>query len=71
LTLTDYRNGLRVRQALERIADGEGSLARLAGELGFTDQAHLTRTVRHTLGITPAAFRDEVGRVRPGTAPAV
>ena len=64
-TLTDYRNGLRVRQVLERIADGEGSLARLAGELGFTDQAHLTRTVRRTVGSTPAVFRDQLGRVRP------
>jgi AraC-like DNA-binding protein len=60
-TLTDYRNGLRVRQALERIADGEGSLARLARELGFTDQAHLTRTLRRTVGSTPAVFRDELG----------
>jgi AraC-like DNA-binding protein len=57
VTLTDYRNAVRVRLALERIADGERSLARLATELGFADQAHLTRTMRSAAGSTPAAAR--------------
>jgi AraC-like DNA-binding protein len=61
-TLTDYRNGLRVRQVLERLSEGERSLVRLAIELGFTDQAHLTRTVRRTVGSTPALLREELGR---------
>ncbi|WP_189033541.1 helix-turn-helix domain-containing protein [Nocardia rhizosphaerihabitans] len=47
---------MRVGQALDRITDGETSLADLAAHLGFADQAHLTRTVREHLGHTPTAL---------------
>lgn len=57
VSLTWYRNRVRVGRALERIADGETRLAELAAELGFADQAHLTRTVRAHVGETPAAVR--------------
>jgi AraC-like DNA-binding protein len=56
-TLTRYRNSVRVRLALERLAEGERSLARVAAELGFADQAHLTRVTREQVGATPAALR--------------
>jgi AraC-like DNA-binding protein len=52
---TRYRNRLRVRLALERIRHGESSLARLAADLGFSDHAHLTRTVRRETGLAPRA----------------
>jgi AraC-like DNA-binding protein len=42
---------------MERLEQGEQSLARLAADLGFADQAHLTRTVREHLGHPPAALR--------------
>jgi AraC-like DNA-binding protein len=62
LTVSQYRNRLRVSLALERVAEGERDLAGLAGDLGFADHAHLTRTVRAATGRTPsslrAAFRD-------------
>jgi AraC-like DNA-binding protein len=48
---------LRARAALERLAGGERDLARLAAELGFADQSHLTRVVRSETGRTPAALR--------------
>jgi AraC-like DNA-binding protein len=48
---------LRVRAALERLAGGERQLARLAADLGFADQAHLTRAVRAETGATPSALR--------------
>ena len=57
-TISRYRNRLRVRLALDRLAAGEPSLARLAAELGFADQAHLTRVVRCELGETPSAVRE-------------
>ncbi|GAA4086563.1 hypothetical protein GCM10022248_65360 [Nonomuraea soli] len=44
-------------RALDRLEQGEPSLALLAADLGFADQAHLTRTVRHHLGHTPTALR--------------
>ena len=56
-TLSRYRTQLRVRRALERLADGERNLAALAADLGFADQAHLTRCVRAETGVTPGALR--------------
>ncbi|MEV6976601.1 helix-turn-helix transcriptional regulator [Kitasatospora sp. NPDC093806] len=52
-----YRNRLRVTLALERLTEGETRLAALAQELGFTDQAHLTRVVSRTAGLPPGALR--------------
>ena len=63
-TLSRYRNRLRVRLALERLAEGEESLARLAADLSFTDQAHLSRVIRKELGTTPSALRDALCTVR-------
>jgi len=57
LTVSQYRNRLRVSLALERVAEGERDLAGLAGDLGFADHAHLTRTVRAATGRTPSSLR--------------
>jgi len=57
VSLTRYRNRLRVGRALDRLSRGEPSLARLAADLGFADQAHLCRTVRAHVGHTPTALR--------------
>jgi AraC-like DNA-binding protein len=60
MTISRYRNRLRVRLALERLAAGEPCLARLAADLGFADQAHLARVVRRELGATPSRLRDRL-----------
>ncbi|MGW2156407.1 helix-turn-helix transcriptional regulator [Nonomuraea sp. NPDC001699] len=57
VSLTHYRNRVRVSRALDRLESGETGLAALAADLGFADQAHLTRTVRRHVGHTPAALR--------------
>jgi transcriptional regulator GlxA family with amidase domain len=57
VSLTHYRNRVRVGQVMERLEGGERGLARLAADLGFADQAHLTRTVREHVGHTPTALR--------------
>jgi len=57
-SLSAYRNRLRVTRALERIADGELNLAVLAADLGFSDHAHMSRTIRAATGWTPSACRD-------------
>ena len=59
-TISRYRNRLRVRLTLERLAEGEPCLARLAAELGFSDQAHLARVVRRELGATPSLLRERL-----------
>ena len=57
MTLTRYRNRIRVHIALDAIEAGNTNLADLAAELGFADHAHLTRTVRGECGHTPQALR--------------
>ena len=54
---TRYRRRLRVRLALDRLADGETQLAWIAAAVGFADHAHLTRSTRAELGITPTTAR--------------
>ncbi|MDQ3477323.1 MAG: AraC family transcriptional regulator [Actinomycetota bacterium] len=55
--LAQFRTALRIELALERVMQGEHNLARVAADLGFADHAHLTRTMRRTLGQTPSAMR--------------
>src|SRR5690606_26029071 len=62
VSVTRYRNQVRVRRALDRIEQGEPDLGRLAADLGFADQAHLTRTVRSHVGCTPSQVRRLLGR---------
>jgi AraC-like DNA-binding protein len=60
VTISRYRNRLRVRLALERLAEGDLCLARLAADIGFADQAHLARVVRRELGATPSRLRERL-----------
>ena len=60
-TISAHRIRLRVRAALERLAGGDDDLARLAAELGFADQSHLTRSVRAETLTTPGALRRALG----------
>jgi AraC-like DNA-binding protein len=57
-TLTCFRNRVRVRVALDRLAAGAPDLAGLAAELGFADHAHLSRAVRAEVGVPPRQVRD-------------
>lgn len=61
VSLTRYRNRVRVSRALQRLEDGERNLAALAADLGFADQAHLCRTIRAQLDHTPTALRCLLG----------
>jgi AraC-like DNA-binding protein len=56
-TITEHRRRQRARAALERLAAGDSDLARIAADVGFADQAHLTRTIRAQTGTTPSALR--------------
>lgn len=50
---------------MDRLAAGEASLADLAADLGFADQAHLTRTFCQHLGHTPRTLRRLLPREGP------
>lgn len=49
---------LRIREAVRR-TEGKAALAEIAAELGFADQAHLSREMRELWGTTPARLRSE------------
>jgi AraC family transcriptional regulator len=55
-TVHRHRTQLRVRAAIERIADGV-PLTRLALELGFSSHSHFTHAFRAMCGATPSALR--------------
>ncbi|MFI7004969.1 helix-turn-helix domain-containing protein [Streptomyces sp. NPDC050145] len=57
VSVTHYRHRVRIGRALDRLEAGETSLSTLAADLGYADQAHLTRTFRRHLGDTPTALR--------------
>ena len=52
-----FRARARSRQALGAIRDTQSSLATIAAEFGFADQAHMTRSIRQLTGSSPSAWR--------------
>ena len=68
VSLTRYRNRVRVSAALDRLEQGESSFGALAADLGFADQAHLCRTMAQHLGNTPTAVRGLLAPRAGGTA---
>lgn len=61
MSLSRFRNRVRISRALQRLDEGERDLAGLAAGLGFSDQAHLTRTMRTELGRSPGQVRSLFG----------
>ncbi len=61
MTLSQFRNRVRVAIALERLADGHESLAILSADLGFVDQSHLSRVVGASTGERLSALRHRLG----------
>jgi AraC-like DNA-binding protein len=59
--------GRRLELARERIVGG-AALADVAAELGFADQAHLTRAVRAETGHTPGRLRTLLAPTQTGSA---
>jgi AraC-like DNA-binding protein len=64
LAPSDYQRQLRVRAARGLLIQGI-SPARAAAEVGFADQAHLTRWFRRYYGITPGAYRAAASKEVP------
>ena len=52
-----FRGERRFRSALDQILRSRRALADIAQSAGFSDQAHMTRTIRAKTGIPPAQFR--------------
>jgi AraC family transcriptional regulator len=66
-SMTQYALWLRADSALADVMDSRATLAEVAAQNGFADQAHLTRTFRERYGITPGKVRRQ-GTARVRTA---
>ena len=55
-TLHAYRHRLRLRNALERVLDGE-DLTRVALDLGYSSHSHFTAMFRRAFGRAPSSLR--------------
>ena len=64
LTLASYRNELRLRSSLERVADAAGSLTDIALDLGFSSHSHFAASFRRLFGMPPSRFRSSVSAAR-------
>ena len=56
-TPLQWQLGRRVELAQSLLMEGDLTLAGIAAQLGFCDQAHLTKAFRQVAGETPAAWR--------------
>ncbi len=56
-TLGDYQRKERVRYVAKQLRETDTRLAVLAGNAGFADQSHMTRSFRALRGVTPAVYR--------------
>ncbi|MCB5204368.1 AraC family transcriptional regulator [Neorhizobium sp. T786] len=56
-TPLQWQLGRRVELAQKLLAESELTVADIAAQLGFSDQAHLTKAFRQIAGETPAAWR--------------
>jgi transcriptional regulator GlxA family with amidase domain len=61
-----YLNQLRVRCA-RQLLDGGLAPADVAAQIGFADQAHLTRHFKRVVGVPPAAYQRERLALRPAS----
>lgn len=69
-TVKDVSSLMRFEQVRNRLWQHPAtSLAGLAQELGYTDQAHLSREFRRYSGTTPAAFARQTKRAQAAVAP--
>jgi AraC-like DNA-binding protein len=57
-----YLTRLRLRAALERLAEDANDLTALALELGFSSHSHFTDAFRREFGRTPSEVRRDAGR---------
>jgi transcriptional regulator GlxA family with amidase domain len=60
ITVARHRMRLRACDALERLADGQHNLARVAAAAGFADESHLSRVIRQETGQTPGLLRSRL-----------
>jgi AraC family transcriptional regulator len=63
-TLHAYRNQLRLRTALEQLADPTSDLLTTALDLGYSSHSHFTESFRRAFRVTPSAVRGSLTSAR-------
>lgn len=66
-----FRARVRARRAWKALQGTTVPLAAIAAELGFADQAHMTRSVKELTGFAPQAWRSAANRFKTGGRRAV
>ncbi len=66
-----FRARVRARRALRSIESTQQPLAAVAANLGFSDQPHMTRSIRQLTGKAPTAWRHPANAFKTPAAPAV
>lgn len=64
LSPSAFRARTRARHAWKAIETSEIPLAQIAAHVGFSDQSHMTRSVKHLTGIGPQAWRNSANRFK-------
>lgn len=57
LSFSHYVTARRVERAKQLLLETQAPICQIAFDCGFSDQAHLSRVVRRSLGTTPNAWR--------------
>jgi AraC family transcriptional regulator len=56
-TVGEYVRQLRLEYACRELANSDKTLAEIAAQAGYADQSHMNRSLKNSLGITPAQYR--------------
>lgn len=62
-----FRARSRTRTALKLIEATQRSMATISSELGFADQAHMTRSIVHLTGLNPKTCRNRANGFKTGS----
>lgn len=62
ITAASYRLAQRVQRAIRLLAGSSARLSEIAVDCGFSDQAHMTRSVRAVTGSSPAMLKRHLNR---------
>ena len=56
-TVKEYQHRQRLRRSLGQLAGREATLAHMAYDFGYADQAHFSRIFKREAGLSPGQFR--------------
>jgi AraC-like DNA-binding protein len=70
-TAARYRAEARTRLAWQALGTTEEPLVNLAFDLGFADQAHMTRSLTQLTGMSPSGWRRHVKRIQDARSSAL